>query len=91
MITFTLQMEESGIRSYAYKTSNGIQAYFFHYASPLTETEATLRVDLQGEATANWIDTTTGIILQTSILSEGVNIIHSPVFSTDVALKISYK
>lgn len=78
------------IRSYALSSDTGYLAYFYHFRNQPEGITATVALPADHDATFSWIDPATGRTLGTGRILKGEGLTVTPVFYTDLALKITY-
>jgi hypothetical protein len=87
---FVLETNNSGVRSYGLASDKEVIGYFYHFSDQSDNVTFNVNLDVAKEGTVTWADPSTGEVLQSNNIHQGLQEIISPPFRTDVALKVIY-
>lgn len=87
---FTFETGNSSVRSYGLRSSKEVLGYFFHYKNPGRETAFVLKIGLDKPGVVTWLDPVSGKELGKVRVTSGAKNIASPVFTQDLAVKITF-
>ena len=85
-----LTTNSSAVRAYGLQSDRELIGYFYHYLNPFSRVSVSVSINLPQPAALTWIDPTDGKILSEQQCMRGSQIVTSPYFFADVALRARY-
>jgi len=85
-----LKIGENSIRAFGLKSDKYFLAYLHHGQSHLESIQDTISLDLATNGVLEWVDPASGEILARRKVNAGHNLITTPLFKIDLAMKIRF-
>ncbi len=81
-------LSQYGVRGYGLSANNLNAGYFYHFASPFTNTSFVVTIFTKSGGNIEWTNPSTGKVVRGGYCNPGNCKIVSPIFETDIAVKI---